>query len=192
MNGGAADPGAQLGTARMVLRRFTSNDVDLLVELDSDIEVMRFLTGRTTDREEVRDVWMPRILAAYRRHPGFGRWAAQSRDTGEFLGWFGLRIDSDADPSEVELGYRLRRAAWGRGLATEGGRVLVDYAFSHPQVRRIFAETMSVNTGSRRVLEKLGLSHVRTTHRYFDNPLPGSDHGEVEYELLRADWAAPG
>ncbi len=191
MTGAApADSGAHLVTPRMALRRFTSDDVDLLVELDSDLEVMRFLTGRATERDEMRDVWMPRILAAYQRNPGFGRWAAQLRDTGEFVGWFGLRIDADADASEVELGYRLRRAAWGQGLATEGGRILVDYAFAHPEVRRVFAETMAVNLRSRRVLEKVGLSYARSVHRYFDNPLPGSDLGEVEYELLRAEWAA--
>ena len=88
-----ADSGAHLGTPRMTLRRFTSDDVDLLVDLDSDPEVMRFLTGRATERDEIRELWMPRILAAYRRNPGFGRWAAQLRESGEFLGWFGLRID---------------------------------------------------------------------------------------------------
>ena len=69
---------------------------------------------------------------------------------------------------------------------------MVGYAFAQPQVNRIWAETMAVNTRSRRVLEKVGLAYLRTTHRYFDNPLPGTELGEVEYQLRRADWTGRG
>lgn len=87
-----------------------------------------------------------------------------------------------------ELGYRLRRRVWGQGLATEGSRALIDHAFAHLGMVRISAESMAVNTASRRVMEKSGMRHVRTFHGSFDDPLPGTQFGEVVYEILREDW----
>ncbi|MCF0093469.1 GNAT family N-acetyltransferase [Micromonospora sp. MH99] len=173
------------GSERLRFRRLTVADVDALVELDSDPEVMRFLTGGVaTPRATVRGEHLPKLLAQYDRHPGLGRWAALDRGTGDFLGWFAL--DPSEDGAEAELGYRLRRATWGRGLATEGSRALVRYALDVVGVRRVWAQTMAVNERSRRVMVKAGLRHVRTFHLQFDDPIPGTEHGEVEYEL-RAD-----
>ncbi|MFF5178772.1 GNAT family N-acetyltransferase [Micromonospora sp. NPDC000316] len=181
--------GVPAATERLRLRRLTVTDVDALVELDSDPEVMRFLTGGVaTPRATVRDEQVPRLLAEYDRHPGLGRWAALDRATGEFVGWFAL--DPSADGGEAELGYRLRRPTWGRGLATEGSRALVRHAFDVVGVRRVWAETMSVNDRSRRVLAKAGLRYVRTFHLEWDDPIPGTEHGEVEYELSAREWAA--
>ncbi|WP_018680449.1 GNAT family N-acetyltransferase [Actinokineospora enzanensis] len=174
-----------LRTDRLLLRRFTPEDVDNLTELDSDPAVTRYLTGgRTTPRETVETEILPRHLAY--RGP-VGRWAAHD-ETGAFIGWFAL--DPRDDHTNVELGYRLRAAAWGRGYATEGSRALVDAGFRDLGVLRVFAETMAVNLGSRRVMEKTGLRYLRTFHLEWDDPIPGTEHGEVEYELLRADWAA--
>ena len=73
----------------------------------------------------------------------------------------------------------------GRGLATEGTRALIDAAFETLGATRIWAQTMAVNTRSRAVMERCGLRHVRTFHLDFDDPIPGSEEGEVEYELRR-------
>jgi RimJ/RimL family protein N-acetyltransferase len=77
-----------------------------------------------------------------------------------------------------------------RGLATEGALATVAQAFSVPQVRRVAASTMAVNAGSRRVLAKLGMRHTRSWVGEWDDPLPGSEEGEVLYELSRDEWAA--
>ena len=173
-----------LRTERIVLRRLTADDVDDLVELDSDPEVMRFLTnGRPTPRAVIADEVLPAQLRVYARFPGLGRWAATDRATGAFLGWFAL--DPGEDGREAELGYRLRRDAWGRGLATEGSRALVAYGLRDVGLARVWAQTMAVNAASRRVLEKAGLRHVRTFHVHFDDPIPGTELGEVEYERRR-------
>jgi len=179
-----------LETDRLLLRRFTPADEDNLVELDSDPEVMRFLTGgKPTPREVVRHELLPSILCEYERYDGrFGLWAALAKPSGWFLGWFELRPREGRGADEVELGYRLRRDAWGRGYATEGARALVDRAFATPVVRRVFAETMAVNTASRRVMEKAGLRYVRTFHQQWEEPIDGSEHGDVEYALTRSDW----
>ncbi|WCN81186.1 GNAT family N-acetyltransferase [Micromonospora sp. LH3U1] len=188
---GGNDAALPPGTERLRLRRLTMADVDALVELDSDPEVMRFLTGGVaTPPATVRDEQLPRLLAQYDRHPGLGRWAAVDPQTSGFVGWFAL--DPSADGTEAELGYRLRRSAWGHGLATEGSTALVRYAFDTVGVRRVWAETMTVNERSRRVLEKAGLHYVRTFHLQWDDPIPGTEHGEVEYELRAEEWAAVG
>jgi RimJ/RimL family protein N-acetyltransferase len=183
-------------TDRLYIRRFTLDDLPLLVELDSDPEVMRFLTGgRPTPAETVRREVLPAILRDYLRFPGFGKWAAIERASGAFVGWLALKPAGGgrAGPlpiTEVELGYRLRRAYWGRGYASEGARALLRLAFTHPSVDRVFAETMTVNVASRRVMEAVGLRLVRTFHLQWDDPIDGVEHGEVEYELRRADWVA--
>ncbi len=80
---------------------------------------------------------------------------------------------------------------WGRGLATEGSRALLDHAFVTLGLPRVWATTMAVNAGSRAVMEKLGMRHVRTEVKEWDDPLPGWEQGEVRYEIERSDWLAP-
>ena len=92
-----------------------------------------------------------------------------------------------ADP---ELGYRLRRSAWGRGLATEGSVALVRAAFTDLGAARVVAETMAVHLASRRVMEKAGLRLVRTFHQDWPYPIPGDEQGDVEYAVTRTEWLA--
>ena len=171
-----------LETERLVLRRFTEADVDHLVVLHNDPKVMRFLTGgKPVPRHQVE--------REYRDHfAGPGYWAAVERATGEFLGWFAFHPTPDRDPGEFELGYRLRTAAWGKGYATEGSRALIRTGFTELGARRVWAQTMAVNLASRRVMEKAGLELARVFHLEWEDPLPGTEHGEVEYALERADW----
>jgi RimJ/RimL family protein N-acetyltransferase len=179
-----------LETERLLLRRFTEDDVSNLVELDADPEVMHFVTGgRTTPREEVESDLLPAFFGHYERYAGYGFWAAIERSSGQFLGWFHLRPDEGAAPGEVELGYRLRRSAWGKGYATEGSRALIDKGFGELGVERVVAFTMVVNVASRRVLEKAGLRFVRVFHQPWPYPIEGEEEGDVEYALLRSEWA---
>jgi RimJ/RimL family protein N-acetyltransferase len=178
-----------LETDRLRLRRYTEDDVDNLFDLNSDPEVMRYLTsGKPTPREVVRDELIPFHLAVYDQYAGLGTWAAESRSTGEFLGWFHFRPGPGQDVKNVDLGYRLRRAVWQQGYATEGSRALIRKGFTELGVERVFAHTMAVNTASRRVLEKCGLVLVRTLPCEGPDVIEGSEHGEVEYALTKADW----
>ena len=177
----------------MVLRPFTEADVDDLFELDGGPEVMRFVTGgKPTPRDVIRDDILPRFLYYYERFEGFGFWAAIEKSTGEFLGWFHFRPPEGSPPDEVELGYRLKRSAWGKGYATEGSRALIRKGFTELGVRRVVASAMAVNSASRRVMEKAGLTLERTSYQAWADPIEGAEHGEVEYALTKVEWEQRG
>jgi RimJ/RimL family protein N-acetyltransferase len=181
-----------LETERLVLRRFTADDGPLLVELDGDPEVTRYINGgQATPAETVRDVVLPRLLGHYQNWTGYGVFAAHEKDGGEFVGWFALRPERSDPDGDPELGYRLRRAAWGLGYATEGSKALVRQAFAVLGARRVWAQTMTVNRGSRNVMEKSGLTYVRTFFPDLE-PIEGSEEGDVEYEITREAWKARG
>jgi RimJ/RimL family protein N-acetyltransferase len=178
-----------LETERLTLRRFTAGDVDDLVELDSDPKVMLYINGgRPTPRDEIENDVLPAFLAYYERYAGYGFWAAVEKSTGEFVGWFHFRPAEGSPAGEVELGYRLRASAWGKGYATEGSRALIEKGFAELGVERVFATTMTVNVGSRRVMEKAGLKFVRTFHQPWPDYIEGQEEGDVEYALTRSDW----
>lgn len=153
------------------------------MSLELDPAVMRFLNGgRPVDHtrpDPNATFLMPRGTEPY-------VWTAR-RNTGDaFVGWFCLWPESE---TLAELGYRLRRADWGEGLASEGAAALVGWGFRHGGYDRIVATTMAVNHGSRRVMEKIGMAYARTDHDAWPEPIPGSEHGDVWYEMSRAHWS---
>jgi len=182
-----------LQTGRLVLRRFTSEDAQLLYELDNDPDVMHFINlGAPVPRAEVDDIILPAFLSYYQRVDGFGFWAAIEKQSGRFLGWFHFRPGEGAAPLESELGYRLHRWAWGNGYATEGSRALISKGFVELGVARVTAQTMAAHVASRRVMEKSGLRCVRTFHADWPVRIPGDELGDVEYALDRDEWKSSG
>jgi RimJ/RimL family protein N-acetyltransferase len=191
-------------TDRLLLVPLADRHLELEVELDSDPEVLRYISGRAHTREEVAAGHATR-MALGRRVPGLGYWMAfgtdggargsarpQTEAAGEFLGLMMLPPahgpDQPDDPTVADLGYRFVRRCWRRGLATEASLALLRHAFETVGMRRVIAQTMAVNAASRGVMAAAGLRYVRTYHPEFDEPLPGSEQGEVEYEMTRADW----
>jgi RimJ/RimL family protein N-acetyltransferase len=168
----------------MWLLPVTAADLDDLVTLDADPEVTRHITGGVaTPRETYRDEVLPRWHAMAIAHPGRGFFAARRRSDGEFLGWFHLKPLDEA-ARELDVGYRLRRAAWGRGYATEGARFLVEHAFRTLGAEKILAHALAANTASCRVLQKAGLRFVRS---YLEERFPGGAPA-AQYALTRAEW----
>lgn len=146
-----------LETPRLFLREMTADDLPLLLELDSDPAVMRFITkGVPTSRETLANDHLPRILAYNGRTPPVGFWAAHLQANREFVGWFHLRPDK-ITPEDMELGYRLKRSAWGVGLATEGTRAIIEKAFGEWGWTQLSARTLVVNLASQRVMQKAGM-----------------------------------
>jgi RimJ/RimL family protein N-acetyltransferase len=117
-----------------------------------------------------------------------------SADDGEFVGLMMLPPahgpDQPDDPTVADLGYRLARRYWRKGLASEASRVLLRHAFDTVGQNRVIAQTMAVNHGSRGVMTAIGMRYVRTYFPSWDEPLPGADLGEVEYEMTRGMWQA--
>ncbi len=181
-----------LETPRLRLRRFGPDDLDRLVELDSDPEVMRFITyGVPTPRGTYEQVILPRWFAIYARTPELGYWAAEDREAGGFLGWFHLRPDR-FDDGELELGYRLARAAWGRGLATEGALAVIEHGFTRAGATKITARTMAANERSRRVMQKCGLD-FECDFVYPEDVIQGrgeTERAAVKYSITRPAWLA--
>ena len=179
-----------LETQRLRLRQVQPADLDRLVELDADPEVTRYTSyGAPTSRERYELEILPRWFAYYASTPLVGYWAAESRTDGEFLGWFHLRPDR-FDEGEQELGYRFKRAAWGRGYATEGGRALVAHGFGPVGAVKISARTLARNLGSRRVMEKCGLLYERD-FVWPEDVLAGRTEDEragVKYSITRPRW----
>ncbi|WBB66866.1 GNAT family N-acetyltransferase [Micromonospora sp. WMMD812] len=181
-------PQATLRTSRIRLVPLSDEHLEHEVELDADPEVMRYL-GTPRTHAEVEGLHRRRLAVA-ERVPGLGFWAGLV--DGAFVGWWILEPPERADQGPVdgqaELGYRLLRRYWRQGLASEGARELIRHGFEDLGLTRIFAETMTVNAGSRATMAAVGLAYVRTFHLQHDDPLPGTELGEVEYAVTREDW----
>lgn len=190
VGGGPAADDLVVLTDRLVVRAFRSGDLADLVALHADPAVMHAITNGVAEDPRVVAETLDGWIGRARRDLDTGCWAAVERDTGRFLGWFHLFRDEPPDADTLELGYRIRRDAWGRGVATEGSRALVDRAFATTDVVRIRAETMVVHTASRRVMEKAGMRLVRAFQADWPVRIPGDEHGDVEYAIDRSEWAA--
>jgi RimJ/RimL family protein N-acetyltransferase len=157
-----------LTTRRLALHEIGAAHANELYELDSDPRVMRYIgNGRLSTREQV-DAAIRRVPRVYGLYPGLGTWRATRRDNGDFIGWFALKYIPRS--AEVEVGYRLRYAAWGRGYATEGASALVRYGFIDLGLYRIIGVTHPDNAASQRVLQKAGLADAGWG-RYYDRRL---------------------
>jgi len=196
-------PQPTLRTPRLLLVPLADRHLDLEIELDSDPEVMRYITGRAQSAQEVRASHERRLSRA-QKVDGLGYWMAfashgdatatapADEADGEFVGLMMLPPahgpDQPDDPRVCDLGYRLLRRFWRRGLGSEASRELLRHAFDTIGQTRVIAQTMAVNAGSRGVMEAVGMRYVRTYHAHFDDPLPGTEQGEVEYEMTREMW----
>ncbi len=171
-----------LQTMRLTLSPCTPRDRADFIDLERDPEVMRFLNGGYAVNRETTSpdatFLMPTGTEPY-------IWTARRTANGAFVGWFCLWPEGER---LAELGYRLRRMDWGQGLASEGALALVNWGFESGQYDKIVATTMAVNLGSRRVMERVGLSYARAVMYDGPDPIPGSEHGEVWYELTRSEW----
>jgi len=196
----------------MVLRQMTGADLDWLARLHGDRRVMRYIDdGEPVPRSEVAAQTLPAMLRDYDElPPGLGYLAVVDRASGQPIGWLSLRPPTSIglrppagtvlrppahtgpgmSAGEVELGYRLLPEAWGLGYATEGARALIGHAFTELDLARVVATTMTLNLASRRVLEKAGLSLVRTFLAAWPGYIEGAEHGDVEYAVGRATWRA--
>jgi RimJ/RimL family protein N-acetyltransferase len=178
---------AKLQTDRIELVPLSDEHLELEVELDSDPEVMRYLTGAGRTRAQVTTAHQLRLATA-EPVPGLGFWVGFVHQ--QFVGWWLLEPAGWAEQSsvhgEAELGYRLLRRHWRQGLAGEGSRELLRHAFEDLGLHRVFALTMAANTASRATMAAVGLQYVRT----FDENDGDSAVECVEHAITRDEWRA--
>jgi ribosomal-protein-alanine N-acetyltransferase len=176
------DPDFHLETARLRLRRYRHDDLDALATILGDPETMQYYPAPFS-REESRR-WIEQNLQRY-RDDGYGLWAMELRTTGRFAGNCGLVARTVDGADEVEIGWHVDRHLWRQGLATEAAIACRDYAASELGIARLISLIRPVNTPSRRVAEKIGLTiekevpwgPERWPHLVYASPPPGSASG---------------
>ena len=171
-----------LQTARLILRRWSPEDHEPFVLMNMDPAVMEHFPALLSRTET--EAAIDRIEAHF-AECGFGLWAAEIRESGEFIGYIGMaspRFQAHFTPC-VEIGWRLKHDYWGKGLATEGAQAAVRYAFTDLGLDEIVSFTVPANVRSRRVMEKLGMTHDLTDD--FDHPLLAEGHPMRRHVLYR-------
>lgn len=171
-----------LRTERLLLRRPCTADREQFARINADPRVMEFFPSALSHAES--NALMDRIEAHFEQH-GFSWCAAELRESGEFIGFVGLAVPSfhAAFMPCVEIGWRLAAEHWGRGLATEAAREVAKYAFEQLGLTEIVSFTTVANVRSRRVMEKLGMTHDPGDD--FNHPSLPEGHALARHVLYR-------
>jgi RimJ/RimL family protein N-acetyltransferase len=164
-----------IATERLILRPWKDEDFLPYAEMNADPKVREFFPSVLTREES--DTEVRHFQATYERD-GFCIFAAELVATGQFTGFIGLQTMNFVVPSvtqpAVEIGWRLSRPHWGKGLATEGARGAIQYAFETLELHEVVAISVPANLRSRRVMEKIGMKHLEGLN--FDHPRVPEGH----------------
>jgi ribosomal-protein-alanine N-acetyltransferase len=172
-----------LETERLILRRWKDSDREPFARMSADASVMQFFPGVLTREES--DAFIERNEDHFENH-GFGLFATELKDGGDFIGFIGLHVatfQAHFTPC-VEIGWRLASQYWNQGLATEGAREVIRFAFERLHLDRLVSFTAPENVASRRLMEKLGMTHNPADD--FDHPRLPEGHPlrrQVLYQL---------
>jgi RimJ/RimL family protein N-acetyltransferase len=144
-------------TPRLILRQFTQADAPLILSLNSDTEVLKYLHEPKLETiEQAEKVLQDIILPQYKNN--LGRWAMYTKNGNDFIGWCGLKYRPELD--EIDLGYRLMQKSWGKGFATEAAQHTLDYGLKTLQLKLITGRAHIENFASIKVLEKIGMDYI--------------------------------
>jgi RimJ/RimL family protein N-acetyltransferase len=179
---------SELSTARLRLRQWRPSDLEPFAALNADPQVMEFMSGCLSSAAS--DALARRSEAEIARQ-GWGLWATQLRVSGVFIGFVGLHVPSFEAPFTpcVEIGWRLARASWGNGFATEAARECLRFAFEGLRLEEVVSFTAPLNRRSRAVMERLGMHHDAADD--FDHTRLPAGHPlrrHVLYRLRREHW----
>ncbi|MEZ6056026.1 MAG: GNAT family N-acetyltransferase [Planctomycetaceae bacterium] len=171
-----------ISTARLRLRSWVPADREPFAALNADSQVMEHFLAPLSRLES--DALVERIEASFQNR-GFGLWAVEVLGVAPFVGFIGLSVPSFAAHFTpcVEIGWRLARAYWNQGIATEGAAAVLRHAFGSLHLSEVVSFTASGNLRSRRVMEKLGMHRDATED--FDHPLLPAEHPLCRHVLYR-------
>lgn len=186
--------GPTLTTARLMLRRWLPSDVDPFAALNGDPDVMEHFPARL-DRVQT-EALIERFETHFDEH-GYGLWAVEVTDPpddrADCIGFIGINYTAFAAPftPAVEVGWRLAKAAWGRGYASEGAREVLRFAFDDLGLDEIVSFTTVDNLRSQAVMQRIGMTHDPADDFDHPNVAPGTPwHRHVLYRLSAAEWRA--
>jgi RimJ/RimL family protein N-acetyltransferase len=173
-------------TKRLVLRHWRNSDRQPFARMNADARVMEFMPSVLS--EEQSHSLADRIEAHFREH-GFGLYAADLESGGRFIGYIGLSVPTfqTAFTPCVEIGWRLSREYWGQGLATEGAREIVRYAFEELNLQELVSFTVPANCRSLRVMKKIGMTY--DPQEDFDHPQLPVGHSLSRHVLYRISYS---
>ncbi|WP_371404874.1 GNAT family N-acetyltransferase [Kribbella sp. NBC_00662] len=177
-----------LTTDRLLLRQWRDSDREPFAALNADPAVMEHFPALQT--REQSDALIDRNIPELDGR-GWGLWALEVKDTGEFIGFTGLNVPSFDAPflPGVEIGWRLSKGAWGNGYATEAARAALAYAFGPAGLDELVSFTATTNLPSQRVMQRIGMVHDEAGD--FDHPRIEEGHRlrrHVLYRIDRAQW----
>jgi RimJ/RimL family protein N-acetyltransferase len=177
-----------LNTDRLILRSWLAADREPFARVNRDPAVMEFIPALLTAEES--NSFVDRIEAHFEEH-GFGLWAVELPDPTRFIGYVGLAVPRFKAPFTpvVEIGWRLAPEVWRQGLATEAAHAVVRHAFEVLRIPNLVSFTVPANLPSRRVMEKLGMTHDPNDD--FDHPLLPNGHPlrrHILYRLSNIAW----
>lgn len=144
-----------LETPRLILRYFTSRDLDALIPILGDPQVMQFSIIGVHNQQQIRQFIEQRLLSYL--EPGFGLYALIHKQNQDLIGYCGFFVQSIKQQKEVEVGYRLATKYWGQGLATEAANAVCEYGKQRFNFKRFVCLIEPANTRSIRVAKKLGM-----------------------------------
>lgn len=154
---------------RLRYELMTPEDGDLMYQLDQDPEVMKYITrGKCPKREDITDIFVPRMQAYTNPEKGWGIWKVMRRNNGDFVGWVLVRPmyffdnEQETTPDDLELGWRFHRRHWGLGYATESAAAISKALVAAGEINYLTALAMEENVGSVGVMKKLGMRYLKT------------------------------
>jgi ribosomal-protein-alanine N-acetyltransferase len=149
-----------LESERMCMREFRLEDAELMMEMESDPEVHKFLGNQPVKHVDELKGYIQGVINQYQEN-GIGRFNTFLKETDEYLGWVGLKVEKQVRDFEYyDLGYRFARKHWGKGYATEGSRIWLDYGFNELKWNTINGAAEVAHTASNHVLKKLGMRNT--------------------------------
>jgi len=147
-----------LETPHLYLRQFTLADAPLIQQLNSDPEVLKYLHEPPLENiEHATTILNTIILPQYKNN--LGRWAIHIKDNDEFIGWCGLKYRPELD--EIDLGYRLKKTAWGNGFAKEAALYTVNFGLNNLHLPLITGRAHIENIASLKILEGIGMQFIK-------------------------------
>ncbi|MBC7421511.1 MAG: GNAT family N-acetyltransferase [Bdellovibrio sp.] len=178
-----------LETKRIILRQFSPQDEDALLDLDSDPEVMKYLTnGKLSNRHDIKKM-MARVSALLEHsNDQFGVWVAIEKETNNFIGWFHLFPSQDEaeNLNILFLGFRLKKIYWGKSYATEVSKALIEKAFNELDAVEVCAQAMKSNLASQNVMTKVGMTF---RNQYKENSLPKGFQQAVLFSIKKSEYS---